>query len=80
LVEKARDEITPEEAEKLIVARWKRTLLAAYEARVDAYQADLVARIELLWSKYAVTLTDIQAKRQAAAAKLAVFLKERGYD
>lgn len=80
LVEKAREAITPEEAEELILARWKRTLLAAYEARVGAYQADLVARVELLSSKYAVTLTDIQAKRQAAADKLAVFLKERGYE
>lgn len=80
LVEKAREEITPEEAEELILARWKRTLLAAYEARVGAYQANLVARIDLLWSKYAVTLTDIQTARQAAATKLAVFLKEKGYE
>ena len=80
LVEKAREEITPEEAEMLILARWKRTLLAAYEARVGAYQADLVDRAELMWSKYAVTLTDIQTKRQTAADKLAVFLKERGYE
>lgn len=80
LVEKAWEEITPKEAEELILARWKRTLLAAYEARVAAYQTDLVVWIELLWSKYAVTLTDIQAKREAAADKLAVFLKERGYE
>lgn len=80
LVEKARAEITPEAAEKLILARWMQTLLAAYEARVGAYQAALVARIELLWLKYAVTLTDIQSKRQTAASKLAVFLKERGYE
>lgn len=79
LVEKAREAITPEAAEELILARWKRTLLAAYADRVGAYQADLVARVELLWSKYAVTLTDIQAKRKAAADKLAVFLTERGY-
>lgn len=80
LVEKARDAITPEEAEELILARWKQALLAAYEARVGAYQADLVARVELLWSKYAVTLKDIHEKRQAAADRLAMFLKERGYE
>lgn len=79
LVEKARREITAEEAEKLILVRWKQTLLDAYEARVGAYQADLVGSVELLWSKYAVTLTDIQAKRLAAANKIAMFLKERGY-
>ena len=80
LVDKARDEITPEDAGGLILARWKRTLLAAYEARVAAYQADLAVQVELLWSKYAVTLTDIQGKRKAAADNLAVFLKERGYE
>jgi type I restriction enzyme M protein len=80
LVEKARESITPAEAEKLILARWRRTLLAAYENRVAAYQSQLVARVELLWSKYAVTLNDIQAKRKAAADKLGVFLKERGYE
>lgn len=80
LVDKARDEITPEAAEQLILERWRKTLLNAFEARVSAYQGQLVARMELLWSKYAVTLNDIQAKRKAAAEKLGVFLKERGYE
>lgn len=80
LVDKARDEITDEDAEKLILERWKKTLVSAYENRVGAYQAQLVGRIELLWSKYAVTLQDIQAKRMVSAAKLSAFLKEKGYE
>lgn len=80
LVDKAREKITPAEAEQLILARWKQTLLDAYENRVAAYQSQLVARVELLWSKYAVTVNDIQAKRKAAADKIGTFLKERGYE
>lgn len=80
LVDKARDEISDEDAEKLILDRWMKTLLSAYENRVGAYQAQLVSRVEQLWGKYAVTLLDIQAKRTAAAAKLSAFLKEKGYE
>lgn len=80
LVDKARDNITPADAEHLILSRWKKTLLDAYENRVAAYQNQLVARVELLWSKYAVTMNDIQARRKAAADKLGAFLRERGYE
>lgn len=80
LVDKARDAISDADAEQLILERWKKTLVNAYENRVAAYQAQLVGRIELLWAKYAVTLQDIQAKRTAAAAKLSAFLMEKGYE
>lgn len=80
LVDKAREEISDKDAEKLILERWMKTLLSAYENRVGAYQAQLVGRIEMLWVKYAVTLLDIQAKRRAAAATLSAFLKEKGYE
>ena len=80
LVDKARDEISEADAERLILARWQRELVAAYESRQQAYLAQLVARVEMLWAKYAVTLTDIQAKRDAAAEKLAGYLRELGYE
>lgn len=80
LVEKARAEISAEDAQRLILERWRTTLMSAYENRVGAYQSQLVSLIEVLWSKYAVTLQDIQAKRAAAAAKLSAFLKEKGYE
>ncbi|MBS0372869.1 MAG: N-6 DNA methylase [Proteobacteria bacterium] len=80
LVDKARDEISDEDAEALILERWKNTLFTAYENRVGAYQARLVGWIELLCTKYAVTLQAIQAMRAAAAAKLSAFLKEKGYE
>lgn len=80
LVDKARDEISEADAERLILARWQRELVAAYESRQQAYLAQLVARVEMLWAKYAVTLKDIQAKRDASAEKLAGFLRELGYE
>lgn len=80
LVERAREDISDADAERLILERWKKTLLDAYENRVAAYQGQLVARIDLLWSKYAVTLNDIQAKRKAAAEKLGNFLRELRYE
>lgn len=79
LVEKARDAISDADAEQLILGRWEKTLVNAYENRVGAYQAQLVGRIELLWSKYAVTLQDVHTKRTVAAAKLSAFMKEKGY-
>lgn len=79
LADKARENITPADAEQLILARWKLKLLGAYENRVAAYQGQLVSRVELLWTKYAVTMMDIQARREAAADKVGAFLKERGY-
>lgn len=79
LVDKARENITPADARQLIMARWKQQLLYAYENRLAAYQSQLVGRIELLWSKYAVTLNDIQNRRVTAVDKLSAFLKERGY-
>lgn len=80
LVDKARDEISDADAERLILERWMKTLAHSFEDRVQAHLTQLVAKVELLWSKYAVTLKDIQAKRNDAADKLSKFLKELGYD
>lgn len=79
LVDKARADITELDAERLILDRWMVTLAEAFEDRVQAYVADLVDRIRSLWSKYATTLTEIQARRDAAASELQLFLKELGY-
>lgn len=80
LVDKARDEISAADAERLILNRWMVTMAEAFDNRVQAYLTRLVGRVEILWSKYAVTLKDIQAKRDTAATKLARFLKELGYE
>lgn len=80
LVEAARAKISDEEAERLILNRWMRTLATAYNERLQAYQDALVQRIQTLWSKYAVTLDDLHALRQAKAGQVAKLLREFGYE
>jgi type I restriction enzyme M protein len=80
LVEKAREEISPVDAERLILARWKVSLARAYEARVQAYQAGLISRVHGLWSKYAVSLTFIETARAYEAQKLGSFLRQLDYE
>ncbi len=79
LIEKARDEISEADAERLILDRWMVTLAEAFENRVQAYLNQLVEYVEGLWSKYAVTLEDIKSQRNVAVAKLNKFLKGLGY-
>lgn len=80
LVEAARSKISDEEAERLILNRWMRTLATAYNERLQAYQDALVQRVKTLWSKYAVTLDDLHALRQAKAGQVAKLLREFGYE
>ncbi|MEJ5999725.1 type I restriction-modification system subunit M [Paucibacter soli] len=80
LVERARDRITSEEAERLILNRWMVALAEAYELRLQKYRLCLVGLIGRLWDKYAVTLRDIQSKRESAALHLACLLRERGIE
>lgn len=80
LVEEARSKISAQEAQMLILARWQSELTAAFAAPLKALTQALVERSETLWDKYAVTLTEIEARRDAAAQALQGFLKELGYD
>ena len=80
LVEKAREKITPEEAEKLILARWRGTLEATIRSYLDAHARTLQQALEHLFDKYTVTLQQILAERDAATAKLNAFLKELAYE
>lgn len=80
LVDAAREKISDEEAKELILARWMSTLMDSYESRLQQMLAGLVGRVESLWEKYAVTLEQIEAERDAAAKKMAAFLKELGYE
>lgn len=80
LVAKARAAISPDDAEALIVARWKRTIEDAYVIRLRQHLAVLTARIELLWDKYAVTLRQLVAERDAESDVLKGYLLEIGYE
>ena len=79
LVDQAREKISPDEARKLILSRWHRTLADTVSAYLELRLRDLIAAVENIYGKYTVTLGDILGEREAAAAKLDGFLKELGY-
>lgn len=80
LVDAARAKISETEAERLILNRWMRTLATAFEDRLQAYRDALVQRVEVLWSKYAVTLDELNAVRMNQANLVAKLLQEFGYE
>lgn len=80
LVEKARDNISEEQAKALILARWKQVLNSTVMAYLAQYQHGLLERLQILFDKYQLTLHDILAEREQEAAVLGGFLKELGYE
>ncbi len=80
LVAAARARITEAEAKVLILARFRRVLTEQFDEYLRQYQRGLVAAVENLWAKYAVTARQILAERDREAAQLDGFLKELGYD
>ena len=79
LVEEAREKITDEEAEKLIIARWNRTLHSIIDAYIEEFARNLQLDIEHIYEKYMVTLKDILSDRDTVTADLNKYLKELGY-
>lgn len=80
LVEQARQQINPEQAQQLIITRWERTLYTTYHAYLKQYLQSFIAAIENLYSKYTVTLKQLETERDAEKLVLDQFLKELGYD
>jgi type I restriction enzyme M protein len=79
LVEQARLKISADEARQVIVARLGEVLMNSYQHYLRADQRACVAALDNLWDKYAVTVRQIEAERDAAAAELQRFLGELGY-
>ncbi|MBX9902799.1 MAG: N-6 DNA methylase [Burkholderiales bacterium] len=80
LVAAARAKIDRDEARRVILDRLHRLLLQTYEGYLRADQRACQTALENLWSKYAVTAKQIEARRDAEAAKLKAFLTELGYE
>lgn len=80
LVAAAREKIDRDEARRVILDRLHRLLIQTYEGYLRADQRACTAALENLHAKYAVTAKAIEAKRDAEAAKLKVFLLELGYE
>jgi len=80
LVAAAREKIDHDEARRVILDRLHHLLMQTYESYLRADQRACLAALENLRDKYAVTAEDIEKRRDAAAAKLKVFLGELGYE
>ncbi len=80
LVEAAREKITSEEARTLILERFDRLLHDEFDGYLRAYQRALIAAVENLHNKYAVTAKEILAERDEQAQQLNQFLVELGYE
>ena len=79
LVEEAREKITDEEAEELIVARWNRTIHSIVDAYIEEFARNLQLDIEHTYEKYTVTLKNILSDRDKVTADLNKYLEELGY-
>jgi type I restriction enzyme M protein len=80
LVEQARQKISPAEARQVILKRLEQVLMESYRQYLRADQRACVAAIQNLCSKYAVTAKQLEAGRDEAAAELAGYLAELGYE
>jgi type I restriction enzyme M protein len=80
LVEAARAKISEDEARDLILERLKRLLSQQYDGYLRHRQRELIAAVENLHNKYAVTVKQILTERDAQADQLNHFLVELGYE
>jgi type I restriction enzyme M protein len=80
LVEQARQQIEPEQAKNLILNRWEQTLYSTYNAYLKQYLQSFIAAIENLYTKYSVTIKQLEVERNTEKLVLDQFLKELGYD
>lgn len=78
-IDAAVDGLTPEAAAELLLTILHNDMRAIVERYIAAQRKRIVAAFENWWDKYRVTLTEIEAKRDAAAEALRGFLRGLGY-
>lgn len=79
LADKAREQISDDDARRLITARWLNSLHEIINVYLESHARGLQQKVELLHDKYSVTLNDLLSERDAATKELNVYLKELGY-
>jgi type I restriction enzyme M protein len=80
LVEAARSNIDPSDAQILIEKRFKQLMQASFDQYLRQLVTHLVKAVENLHGKYAVTVKDILTERDGQAELLDGFLQELGYE
>lgn len=78
-IDAAVDGLTPEAAADLLLTILHNDMNAIVERYISAQRKQIVAAFENWWDKYRVTLTEIEGKRDEAAAALQGFLKGLRY-
>lgn len=79
LADMAREQISNDDAQRLICARWLKTLHDTVTVYLEAHTRRLQQAVELLYDKYSVTLTSLIEERKAATDELENYLIELGY-
>lgn len=79
LADKAREQISNDDARRLICERWLKTLHDTVNVYLEAHTRRLQQAVELLYDKYSVTLTSLIEERKAATNELDNYLIELGY-
>lgn len=79
LADKAREQISDDDARRLITARWLKSLHDNINVYLEAHARHLQQSVELLHDKYSVTLHDMLEERDEASKELEGYLKELGY-
>lgn len=79
LADKAREQISNDDARRLICERWLKTLHDTVNVYLEAHTRSLQQAVELLYDKYSVTLTSLIEERKAATNELENYLIELGY-
>ena len=78
-IDAAVEGLSAEQASELLLTIRHHDMLAIVERYVATQRKAVVAAFENWWDKYRVTLTEIEAERDAAAGVLRGFLKGLGY-
>ena len=76
---KTRAELTAVDEQKLVLQLTKNNLTNHLDGYVTTHRQHIIDVVESWWNKYAIPLHQIEHERDAAAAKLAAFLMELGY-
>jgi type I restriction enzyme M protein len=76
----ASDAIAASAARELVLSALKHDLLSEANDRVVRHRHVVIAAFENWWDKYRIPLSVLETERDAAATRLAGFLKELGYE
>jgi type I restriction enzyme M protein len=77
---KARAELTAAQQRDLVLRLFENDVTAHLQTYVTASRQQIIAALENWWDKYAVSMAQIEAERNAIIGELAAFLKDLGYD